>query len=172
MPVTNPDSTQPTTPAMSRRVLIVSALAASLIGACASARRSPAPVILFVCQFGTAKSAIARELFRRRVRQRLLAIEAFSRGLTIEDHLTPDLRQRLAADGIDPTAEPAQVLTPRDWQRATLIVAFNPLPPAVPRAKVRDWTDLPSITDDYVTTRAILDRRLEALIDELAGGFS
>ena len=168
MPVTNSDSTQPTNPAMSRRVLIVSALAASLVGACASARRGPAPVVLFVCQYGTAKSAISRELFRRRVRQRHLAIEAFSRGLTIEDHLTHELRQRLTADRIDPTAEPAQVLKSRDWQRATLVVAFNPLPLEVPREKVRDWTDLPSITDDYANTRAILDRRLEAMIDELA----
>ena len=58
-------------------------------------------------------------------------------------------------------------LGPRDWQRATVVVAFNPLPLEVPRAKVRDWADLPSITDDYAKTRAILDRRLEALIDEL-----
>ena len=166
MPVTNPDFPET---AISRRVLITSVLAASLAGACASARRAPAPVVLFVCQYGTAKSATARELFRRRARQRHLAIEAFSRGLTIEDHMTPDLRRRLAADGIDPTIEPAQVLEPRDWQRATVVVAFNPLPLEVPRAKVRDWTDLPSITDDYADTRAILDRRLEALIDELAG---
>ena len=165
MPVSNPDFSET---AVSRRVLITSALAASLVGACASARRGPAPVVLFVCQYGTAKSAISRELFRRRIRQRHLAIEAFSRGLTIEDHLTPDLRQRLAADGIDPEVEHAQLLQPRDWQRATVVVAFNPLPLDVPRAKVRDWTDLPSITDDYANTRAMIDRRLEALIDELA----
>ena len=167
MPVTNPDCSDLTAPTMSRRALLGSALAASIVGACATARRSPAPLVLFVCQYGTAKSAIARELFRRRVRQRHLAIEAFSRGLTIEDHLTPGLRQRLAADGIDPAVKPAQVLQVRDWQRASIVVAFNPLPLEVPRTKVRDWTNLPSITDDYANTRAILDRRLEALIDEL-----
>ena len=155
-------------PTISRRAVIFSAAASALVGACASARRGPPAVLLFVCQYGTAKSAIARELFRRRVRQRHLAIEAFSRGLTIEDHMTPDLRARLAADGINTELEMPQVLQPRDWQRASVVVAFNPLPMEVPRAKVRDWTDLPSITDDYANTRAILDRRLEALIDELA----
>ena len=159
----------PATSAISRRALMLSALAASLLGACASPRRNAQSVVLFVCQFGTAKSAIARELFRRRVAQRHLAITAFSRGLTIEDHLTPQLRQRLADDGINPEFDRPQVLGLRDWQRATVIVAFNPLPAAVPRAKIRDWTDLPSITDDYANTRAILDRRLEALIDELVG---
>ena len=159
----------PATSAISRRALMLSALAASLLGACASPRRNAQSVVLFVCQFGTAKSAIARELFRRRVAQRHLAITAFSRGLTIEDHLTPWLRQKLADDGINPEIDLPQVLGPSDWQRATVVVAFNPLPPAVPRAKVRDWTDLPSITDDYANTRAILDRRLEALLDELVG---
>ena len=159
----------PATSAISRRALMLSALAASLLGACASPRRNAQSVVLFVCQFGTAKSAIARELFRRRIAQRHLAITAFSRGLTIEDHLTPQLRQRLADDGINPEFDRPQVLGLRDWQRATVIVAFNPLPAAVPRAKIRDWTDLPSITDDYANTRAILDRRLEALIDELVG---
>ena len=167
MLVTNPDLSELTGTTMSRRALLGSALAASIVGACASARRGQAPLVLFVCQYGTAKSAIARELFRRRVRQRHLAIAAFSRGLTIEDHLTPDLRQRLAADGVDPAVEPAQVLQVRDWQRASIVVAFNPLPLEIPCAKLRDWTDLPSITDDYDHTRAILDRRLEALIDEL-----
>ena len=157
-----------TSSALSRRALL-SGLAASLLGACASPRRNAQPVVLFVCQFGTAKSAIARELFRRRVVQRHLAMNAFSRGLTIEDHLTPWLRQKLADDGINPEIDLPQVLGSSDWQRATVIVAFNPLPATVPRAKVRDWTDLPSITDDYANTRAILDRRLEALIDELVG---
>ena len=169
MPVTNPISFDPATPAISRRALVVSVLAASLVGACASVRRGPAPLVLFVCQYGTAKSAISRELFRRRVRQRHLAIEAFSRGLTIEDHMTPDLRASLATDGINTELEKPQVLQPRDWELASLVVAFNPLPAAVPRTKVQDWTDLPSITDDYDRTRALLDRRLEALIDQLAG---
>ena len=158
-----------TSSALSRRALMLSGLAASLVGACAAPPDRARPVVLFVCQFGTAKSAIARELFRRRVAQRHLAIAAFSRGLTIEDHLTPGLRQRLADDGINPELDRPQVLGPADWQRATVIVAFNPLPPSVPRAKIRDWTDLPSITDDYANTRAILDRRLEALLDELVG---
>lgn len=169
MPVSELDLSEPIFAVLSRRGLIGSLLAVSLLGACTAARRSPPPVVLFVCQYGTAKSAISRELFRRRVRQRHLAIEAFSRGLTIEDHLTPGLRQRLAGDGINTENETPQVLQPRDWQRATVVVAFNPLPLEVPREKVRDWTDLPSITDDYANTRAILDRRLEALIDELAG---
>lgn len=152
----------------SRRSLGASALAASIVSGCAPIQRSTAPLVLFICQYGTAKSAIARELFRARAKQRQLAVAAFSRGLVIEDHVTPQLRQRLAADGIDPFADKPQVLQPADWQRATVIVAFNPLPPQVPAAKVRDWTDLPSINDDYDRTRAELDRRLEALLDELA----
>ena len=124
--------------------------------------------VLFVCEFGTAKSAIARELLRRKVSVRGLPIEAISRGLVIEDHITPELRARLVADGIDTLRDPPMVLQPRDWDRASIVVAFNPLPAAVPAAKVRDWIDLPSVVRDYDNAMAILNRRLDALVDEMA----
>lgn len=153
--------------ALSRRNLIGSGLALLATGGCATLQNRRTPVVLFVCQFGTAKSAIAREVFRAHARQRGLAVTAFSRGLTIEDHVTPLLRENLAADGINPLADKPEVLQPRDWQRADVVVAFNPLPPAVPRGKVRDWTDLPSINDEYAKTRALMDQRLDALLVEL-----
>ena len=153
---------------LSRRNLLLGSLAATLTAGCATARRAASPTVLFVCEFGTAKSAISRELFRRRARDRRIAVTTFSRGLKIEDHVSSLLRQRLAAEGINPAADTPKVLGPRDWRRAEIVIAFNPLPPEVPAAKVRDWTDLPSINDDYARTRAMLDQRLEALLDEIA----
>jgi hypothetical protein len=123
--------------------------------------------ILFVCQFGTAKSAIAREIFKRKARERGMAIDVFSRGITLADHVSPPLRQRLDAEGIDTNAQPATVLAPQDWRRADMVIAFNPLPTGVKRSDIRDWSDVPSLNDDYVNARAILDKRLDALLDEL-----
>lgn len=124
--------------------------------------------ILFICQSGTAKSAIAREVFRRRARQRGVAATAFSRGIVLADHVSPPLRHKLAADGIDPAAERAQVLAREDWQHADLVVAFNPLPKDVRPANLRDWSDLGSLNDDYTHTRPDLDQRIEALLDAIA----
>ncbi|MEQ1499580.1 MAG: hypothetical protein ABL914_13070 [Novosphingobium sp.] len=152
----------------SRRGIIVAGGAALLAAGCTPIRRANRVTVLFVCEFGTAKSAIAREMFRGKVRNRGLAIKAFSRGLKIEDHVSPQLRSRLVAAGIDTLRDEPAILQQADWDRADLIVAFNPLPAAVPPAKIRDWTDLPSVNDDYANAMAILDRRLNALAIELS----
>jgi arsenate reductase (thioredoxin) len=126
--------------------------------------------ILFVCQYGTAKSAITREIFRQRARQRGIEVFAFSRGITIEDHVPPKLRQNLAKDGINPSIEPPQLLKPDDWQSADILVAFNPLPADVRHPDIRDWTDLPSIIDAYKKTRSIMKTRIDSLLTEVNKG--
>jgi arsenate reductase (thioredoxin) len=126
--------------------------------------------ILFVCQYGTAKSAISREFFRQRARQRGIEVLAFSRGITIEDHVPPKLRQSLAKDGINPSIEPPQLLKPDDWHAADILVAFNQLPNDVHHPDIRDWTDLPSIIDEYKKARSIMKKRIEALLSEIDKG--
>ncbi len=125
--------------------------------------------ILFICQYGTAKSAIAREFFRQRARQRNIAVFAFSRGITIEDHVPPQLRQSLAKDGINPSIELPQLLKPDDWGSADILVAFNQLPTDIRHPDIRDWTDLPSIIDEYKKTRSIMKKRINALLTEIKG---
>ena len=152
----------------SRRRLVAALLAIAANSACAHSAVSRAPIVLFVCQAGTAKSAITREIFRRRALERNTAVTAISRGLVIEDHVSPRLKQQLAEDGIDPGADPYQVLTAQDWMRADILVWFNPLPPEVKHTAMRDWSDLPSFNDSYATVRPMLDHRIDALLDELS----
>jgi arsenate reductase len=152
----------------SRRRFILAASASVVVGACSSLPKAQRKTVLFVCEFGTAKSVIAREMFRNRAAAANIAASAFSRGLKIEDHITPELRRNLFADGIDPYSEPFTVLQPADWQRASAVVAFNPLPDAVPKSKVRDWTDVPSVVSQYRAARVVLEQRIDALLDELA----
>jgi protein-tyrosine-phosphatase len=151
---------------LSRRQFVVASSALVLASGCATLPKAQRETVLFICEFGTAKSVIARELFRRRAANRSIDVAAISRGLVIEDHITPELRQNLTADGINPNAEPFQMLQPADWQRAKVIVAFNPLPAVVPKSNVRDWTDVPSVVSEYPAARAAMDQRIEALLDE------
>lgn len=152
----------------SRRQAVSAILLAAASSACAHAATVRAPVVLFVCQAGTAKSAITREIFRRRANQRKIAAKALSRGLVIEDHVSPRLRQQLSADGIDPGVDPYQILTAQDWKRADILIWFNPLPPEVKHPAMRDWSDLPSFNDSYAAARPILDQRIDALLDEIS----
>ena len=142
-------------------------LATGLAASRAEARRRKRPKILFICQYGTAKSAIAREVFRRQARLRGIDADAFSRGMTLEDHLSPEIRINLKADQIDPIADLPKTLSRRDWMKADIVVAFNPLPETIRHPDVRDWTDLPSVNENYSNARVILDKRIDSLLDEI-----
>jgi Low molecular weight phosphotyrosine protein phosphatase len=126
------------------------------------------PVVLFICEFGTAKSAIARELFRKRASERGIAVTAFSRGLQIEDHISPPLRQKLDAEGIDSRRDGFAVLASKDVRAADMVVTFATLPAAYHPRKLLDWTALPSVNDAWPAARADLDKRIDGLLDTIA----
>jgi protein-tyrosine-phosphatase len=152
-----------------RRWMIASLLLAGLATSGCLTRPTPKPAkILFVCQAGTAKSAIAREIFKQRAKERGIDVDVFSRGIVVEDHVSPLLKANLRADGIDTTAERATPLAPADWAEADILVNFNPLPASVNHKDIRDWTDVPSVNDDYANARAIMNKRIEALLNEIA----
>lgn len=131
-----------------------------------TASRRP-PRVLFVCQFGTAKSAIARELLKRRATQRGIPVAVFSRGITPEPHLASTTRERLQAEGIDLDREGVQKLQSADLRAADIVVVFNPLPSSMRKKKLLDWSTLPSVNDAYPLARTDLDRRVDLLLDQI-----
>lgn len=153
---------------ISRRAFVALASGLALAGGCAHGRHAPHPSVLFVCQAGTVKSPIARELLRRRASERGMTLAVASRGIASEDHVSAELRAHVIHDGLDAALEPAERLDARALAAADIVVVFNPLPPALARADARDWTDMPSMNDDYANAFAYLDRHIRALLDELA----
>jgi arsenate reductase (thioredoxin) len=146
-----------------RRTVLIGGLVLAVTGASA-----PPPRVLFICQAGTAKSAIAREFFRRRARERRVSVTAFSRGLTIDDHISASLQKSLYDEGINPAHDRAVRLTRRDLRAADIIVFFNPLPVALGPVTAQDWTALPSVNDNWPLARTDLMLRIDALLDEIA----
>ena len=133
----------------------------------ASAADCAPPSVLFVCPYGTVKSAIAREMLKRRARERGVAVRAWSRGLHLENHVSPALAAHLAADRLDPAAEPAQVFQPADARSADLVIAFDEAVDDPALRGARAWPT-PSWNDDYAGARAAVVVRIDALLDELA----
>ena len=123
--------------------------------------------VLFVCPAGTVKSAIARELTRRRATARRLDLRISSRGVHPEDHVSPGLAVRLRADGLDPAAEPARPLISEDLTDADIVVAFDEAAQAPGMSRARVW-DVPSWNADYDQALAAVTKRVDALLDELA----
>lgn len=152
-------------PHCSRRAFLLAAGVIALVGGPALAAHG-APQILFICQFGTVKSAIARELLRKRATERGISVVAQSRGITPANHRTARLDQALAADGINPDSDPLRPLTMADVRQADVVVLFDR--PAMAMSLARDWTDTPSVLADYSVARADLLRRIDRLLDEIA----
>ena len=148
---------------INRRSLLMRLSAFALTGS-----TKPVLRVLFICQAGTAKSAIAREFLRRRARERGIAVSVFSRGLEIENHVSPPLHTALKREGIDPAHDRVQKLVKSDLSKADIVVFFNPLPPALKPLAARDWTSLPSVNDAWPKARADLAQRIDALLDEIA----
>ena len=134
-------------------------------GAAAGVRK---PRILFVCQFGTVKSPIARELLKRRALERGIPLIVESRGITPKRHLPPDLRRTLASEGIQVESQRLRQLEKADIRRADLVINFDRLPAGYRPRRQQDWTDLASMLREYPVARADLDRRIEALLDQLS----
>jgi hypothetical protein len=154
-------------PILSRRGLVASAASLLFLPATARAEPCPSPRVLFVCPAGTVKSAIARETLKHRAASLRLAVDVRSRGLQVEDHVSPALAANLRADGIDPAAEPARRLAPADIAWADLVIAFDEAAAAPGLGGARAW-DTPSWNSDYAGAKLALSRHLDALVAELS----
>jgi protein-tyrosine-phosphatase len=152
---------------LNRRAFIAAFGAALSMPAAGRPLSTDAPRILFVCQLGSVKSAIARELLKRRAAERQVALTVTSRGITPEAHLPAAIRSRLLLDHLDPEAQPLRKLSQADLDAADKVIIFDKLPAELRTAKAEDWTDLPSIVNDYPKARAALDRRIEHLLTQV-----
>ena len=122
--------------------------------------------MLFVCPAGTVKSAIAREFLKRRAAQEGLAVQVRSRAIHAEQHVSPRLAARLAADGINPAAETVRNLSPRDIADANIVIAFDEAAAAPGMERAKAWA-VPSWNDDYDAAKVALMEKLDGLLVDL-----
>ncbi|HEX7759350.1 MAG TPA: hypothetical protein VF459_07610 [Caulobacteraceae bacterium] len=161
--------TSKTTPAvlthLSRRSFALAVLLAPA-AVRAQAAPCPPPKVLFVCPAGTVKSAIARETLKARAAQAGVPVDVQSRGLHVEDHVSPGLAANLRADRIDPAAEPARQFQDADVGQADIVIAFDEAAQVPALRLARVW-DIPSWNSDYAGAKAALAARVDALVAEL-----
>ncbi len=150
----------------SRRLVLVGAGAFVLTAAAGRKRAAPTRV-LFICQFGSVKSPVAREWLRRRAAQRHMSVVVQARGLTPEEHASPALVAALKTDRINTKADPLRQFTMKDATVADIVILFDKAPAVSALSKTRDWSDLGSMNTGYPAARADLLIRLDRLLDEI-----
>ena len=126
--------------------------------------------ILFVCLHGAAKSVLAAADFRRMAAQRGLGVTADSAGTEPDPAIAPGVLRTLLAEGLDLKGQQPRKVTHQDVATASRVVAFGcdlgeAASPAIP---IEQWTDVPAVSDDLPTARAVIRRHLERLVEECA----
>jgi protein-tyrosine-phosphatase len=132
----------------------------------AQARPCAAPHVLFVCPAGSVKSAIAREELKRLAAAKGVAVIATSRGIHPENHISPQLAERLKAEGIDPLAEPLRSFSPADTKGADILVAFDEAAEAPGLEKARQW-EVAAWNGEYETAKTDTLKYIESLLVEI-----
>jgi protein-tyrosine-phosphatase len=127
-----------------------------------------APMIVFVCEHGAAKSILAAAHFNRLAEEKGLDVTAVARGTNPDQELSEATIEGLLRDGLIPTASKPQKLSLDDVQSAHRIIGFCELPQKFAEdIVVEQWDDIPVISGNYEQARDVILDHLNLLLSEL-----
>jgi protein-tyrosine-phosphatase len=125
--------------------------------------------VVFVCEYGSKKSLLAASYFNRFAAAEKLPFRAVSRGLDPDPEVPEWIQSRLVAEGFD-TSEALRPLklSTEDVAAAGVLVSFSANVPSGAAGSVRDWGDIPPLSEDYAHARDAIVTRVRDLVRELA----
>ena len=128
--------------------------------------------IVFVCQYGSAKSVIAARFFNRMAAERGLPYRAVARGIEPESTIPPYVREPIRGDGFEIGVDEKPVaLDIAETRNASSVVAIMcKLPPAHSSAarESSEWTDVPDVSEGYAAARDKIVAHLNEIVNKLA----
>jgi arsenate reductase (thioredoxin) len=127
-----------------------------------------APVVIFVCEHGAAKSILSAAIFNKLARERGLNLRAIARGTNPDPEISPKVAAGLMADELTSSEPAPKKISKADLAGARRVITFCALPDDYPGGiKVENWdTVLPAI-EDYGKARDKLAERIGLLLEEL-----
>lgn len=138
--------------------------------AAATPAQAQAQRVLFMCPHGAAKSVLASAYFERLARERGLNVRVDSRGTEPDPAVSPKVAEHLTKHGYRvPVAAPQRV-SPADLASADIVISLgcDVRGLAVRAGTLRQWDDVPGPGEDFAGADAAIQRRVAALVDELA----
>lgn len=126
--------------------------------------------VLFVCEHGAARSAIASAYFNKLANEKGLNYRAIFRGTDPDTVLTPGTIKGLAGDGFDVKEWRPIMVKQSDVSLATKVVTFDcSIPVEIKSDKsFIKWDGIPAISKGYQDARDQIRRNVEVLIEELS----
>lgn len=126
--------------------------------------------VLFVCQFGGAKSVLAAEYFNRLARDH--GLPHVAKAVAAEEPYAAVLEpvaELLERDGIDVHAFQPRRIEEADVQHAARVISIDCDVPHVDSERSERWDDVPKVSEDLHGSAAAIRRHVDALIEELRG---
>ena len=122
--------------------------------------------IVFVCEHGGARSAIASVYFNKMAKEQNLQYRSIFRGITPDSTISQATRKGLDADGFETAALSPVALTSNDIGPSTLLISLDCKPPTSYHT-TKEWSGIPAISTDYAVARDEIVKHLNQLIGEL-----
>ena len=125
------------------------------------------PLIVFVCEHGSAKSLIAASFCERMAKERGMAVRAVSRGTAPDDSVPVAVIEALHEDGFDVAAFRPEPLRDADVAGAACVVAIGVdigAWKAAAGTRLERWVDIPPLSEGYPGARDAIVERLDALL--------
>ena len=125
------------------------------------------PVVVFVCEHGSAKSVVAAAHFNKLASESNLKLRALARGTNPDKEIAPSAAKGLQADSLAFEPLPRK-LTREDVAAAARVVTFCKLPAEYDKiARVETWHGVPPVSEDYNKAREAIVERIKHLLDKL-----
>lgn len=127
-----------------------------------------APVIIFVCEHGAAKSILSAAIFNKLARDRGLKLRAIARGTNPDPEISPKVASGLRADELAPSEQAPKKISKADLVGARRVITFCALPDDYPGSiQVENWDSFLPVIEDYGKARDKLAERIGRLLEEL-----
>jgi arsenate reductase len=127
-----------------------------------------APVVIFVCEHGAAKSILSAAIFNKLARERGLNLRAIARGTNPDPEISPKVAAGLRADELAFSEPAPKKISKVDLAGASRVITFCALPDDYPGSiKVENWDPVLPAIEDYGKARDKLTERIGRLLEEL-----
>src|SRR5262245_23506831 len=127
-----------------------------------------APVIIFICEHGAAKSIVSAAYFNKLAAERHLNFRAIARGTNPDEEISPKVQEGLRNDGLTSSETVPKKISKADLAGARRVITFCLLPDDyADNIQVEHWDDLLWVSEDYSKSRDRILERLSRLLEEL-----
>jgi len=128
--------------------------------------KSEAPLVVFVCRHGAAKSVLAAAELRRAAQASGIAISVRSAGIDPDPQVAPNVIASLPKQAAELRRQRPRRVTVSDLTVAWRVITFNLDPSELPAhsINVQQWDDLPAVSDDPTGAQRLISRHVAQLL--------